>query len=71
MFKITEIITAVKTVNEVKGFLKQQDEVKNKTLNFIERINGVRQSFLGMVKVLDETLGRLKSIVSGNKETLN
>lgn len=69
--KVFEFIKAVKTVKEVNDFIKQQDEAKNKTLNFIGRIKDVKQAFLAMVGVLDNTLDRLKTIVSGNKETNN
>lgn len=69
--KVFEFIKAAQTVKEVNSFIKQQDEVKNRTLNFIERIKDVKQAFLGMIGVLDNTLDRLKTIVSGNKESNN
>ena len=69
--KVFEFIKAVQTVKEVNSFIKQQDEVKNRTLNFIERIKDVKQAFLGMIRVLDDSLNRLTAIVSGNKEANN
>jgi len=69
--KVFEFIKAAQTVKEVNSFIKQQDEVKNRTLNFIERIKDVKQAFLGMIRVLDDSLNRLTAIVSGNKESNN
>lgn len=69
--KVFEFIKAAQTVKEVNSFIKQQDEVKNRTLNFIERIKDVKQAFLGMIRVLDDSLNRLTAIVSGNKEANN
>lgn len=69
--KVFEFIKAAQTVKEVNRFIKQQDEVKNRTLNFIERIKDVKQAFLGMIRVLDDSLNRLTAIVSGNKEANN
>jgi hypothetical protein len=69
--KLKEIITAVKTVNDVKDFIKKQDEVKNQTLGLIEKVQKVRIALVNLVQTVDTQLDRLRGILDRKVDSNN
>ena len=61
---IKDIITGLNTIGKAVKFLKDQNEIKNKTINLITKVREVLDTFNGYVSEIENVLHRLKDLLN-------
>lgn len=61
---IKDIITGLNTIGKAVKFLKDQNDIKNKTINLITKVREVLDTFNGYVSEIENVLHRLKDLLN-------
>lgn len=61
---IKDIITGLNTVGKAVKFLKEQDEIKNKTVNLITEVRKVLETFKKYVSEIENVFEKLKELLN-------